>query len=187
MSEQQGVAVKTGTNQAVPISHFVVSKNVEPPQSEPFQPSAKPGANPEAAPIEKVGQNSHRSAIISPVSRHNTQDALAMAVALYKQGKAREAYEQASALVSYKAGSITGLIVKSGSAVDIGLFAEALKELEWFFQWVGERASEYPSAYVIRGRAHLGLGEREAACSDFDAAIRLGDSDAITIKEKYCS
>ena len=187
MSEQQGIAVKTGTNQAVPISYFLASKNVEPRQSEPSHPSIKPGANPEASPMDKGGQNNRDSAIISPVSRHNTQDALAMAVALYRQGKPKDAYEQASALLSYKAGSIPGLIIKSSSAVDIGLFEEALKELEWFFQWVGERASEYPSAYVIRGRAHLGVGAREAACRNFDEAMRLGDSGAISIKEKYCS
>jgi hypothetical protein len=187
MSEQQGVAVKTGTNQAVPINHFVVSKNAETLQQEPSHPSVKPEANPEASTIHESAQNSRVSNLISPVTRHNTEDALAMALALYRQGKMKVAYEQASALVSYKAGSIPGLLIKSGSAVDIGLFAEALKELEWFFQWVGERASEYPSAYVVRGRAHIGLGAREAACSDFDAAMRLGDSEAIAFKEKYCS
>jgi hypothetical protein len=187
MSEQQGLAVKTGTNQAVPIGYFVVKRNIESRQAEPSERVVVPGGNDGAEAPRLTVQGAQQSALVFPVNRHNTEDALAMAVSFYRQGQSKSAYEQSSALVSYKAGSIPGLIVKSSSAVDLGLYSEALKELEWFFQWVGERASEYPSAYIIRGRAQLGLGAREAACSDFAMAVRLGDSDAISVRDKYCT
>lgn len=176
LTEQKGLFVKTGTNQAVPVSFYSA-------------PTLSPDAKAEATfrqslnvpePSASLPASSNQVlpsplSIISPVNRTNGENALTFAAHFLSTGDYENAFVQSSAVLDYKSGSWFASYLRAAAGLALG---RRIHQVIQDATNVITINPGYADAYVVRGRASALAGFMHDACSDMLTARSYGKPEA---------
>ena len=182
MSEQKGVAVKTGTNQAIPISYYLshYPSGQTTTTASPVLPrlSDVVVANQAWIPVP----NDYNTRLISPVGLKNSEDALALAANLLANNDYDAAIKQSSAILSYRQ-SWFALYIRASARLAKGYQVEALADVNDSLAFRGD----YAASYDLRARIKVIGGGAKSACQDLVLAKSYGSQSGESLMQKNCA
>jgi hypothetical protein len=173
MSESKGVAVKTGNNQAVPISYYRQASSLAPRLEVPTLMPMQSGDSISAHPPAGLQVKTTATGVIAPVGFRNVQDALVSAASLLALNDYDSSITQTSEILAYRH-SWFAYYLRSAARFAKGMTNEALSDIN---ESLALR-SDYASSYYLRSRISELIGREQYSCKDLLLAKAYGSQPA---------